>query len=114
MGKPHEVSAVGQSKNLIVIPHDTEVFRRSIVSDPRVLRRVAQAYRLRSVRLTIIGNNELEIPIGLSQNRLYCGSQKILSIIDWQSNAHAGIVRHVRTHTSANPESIAAALVTDL
>ncbi len=97
MRSPLEVAASGFFEHDVVILRTTHIPGLADIADPLVSRLVCFADLLGAVCRAVVGNDQLEVGEGLSENRGQSLLQIILAIVNRQPNSNHGR-RNISTH----------------
>jgi len=89
VGDPLEIFGLRQLEDPIVIPSTPQIFFFAIITNAVILLRIALTNILRAILRTVVGDDQFEIAIRLTQHRFDRLSQIALTVVNRQSNADA-------------------------
>src|SRR5262245_56159336 len=89
MRHPLEVLARRLLEHEIGVPGKAAVDMLPHITDAPVASRILAANVGRGIRRGVVGNDELEVLVGLGKDRLYALPDIILAIKHWQTDAHS-------------------------
>jgi hypothetical protein len=103
VGGPFEIRAVGQLEGAVEVGRRADVHGLAVIADARVGGGVALADRRRIVGRRVVGDDQLEVTVALSQDRLDGFGNMMLPVADRQPDADSRSFGHAQLR-SLRPE----------